>query len=87
MSNEQDWQCYCEDLQGWRKCSFCKTRELRAEEDKVCQSWNWNNTPRECAAEARERDWSVSQVGAAMLRNGFQKSQIAQVLHEMEIGE
>ena len=83
---EADSKCYCDDMM-YRKCIHCQDADDREEERVVCESWNWNYTPRECAVDAKDRGWSSSRLQSAMKAFGFKSDQIAQVAYELEIGE
>ena len=78
--------CYCDET-IYRKCVPCQEKEDRNEEKRICASWNWNSTPRECATEARRLGWSVARTKKAMANFGFKKTNIDQVAYELEIGE
>ena len=83
MTNETETEtdCYCED---WimKECHFCEMARETAEEKRVCQSWSWNCSPRECAEEAYELGWSEERLSAAMKTNGFSERNIKDVLFE-----
>lgn len=73
-------QCYCHDLYFGKQCVHCEEADTQKEEQTVCESWNWNKSPRECALDAHEREWSRNRVGQAMKRFGFKEPQIQAVL-------
>ena len=49
----------------------------------VCESWNWNCSPRECAIEARKLGWSAQKVESAMRNFGFKQKDISAVVREV----
>jgi hypothetical protein len=71
----------------YRLCVPCQEAEDREEERVICDSWNWNCTPRECATDARDRGWGVRRLEFAMKAFGFKPDHIAQVVYELEIEE
>lgn len=74
--------CHCDYYE--HKCTRCQEEQDRAYEHKVCESWNWNCSPRECAEDAKEKGWSKSQIIHAMATFGFKKPEINQVVYEFE---
>ena len=72
-------------------CGSCETerqeKEAKEQAKKVCNHWNWNCTPRECAEEAKELGWSTRTTQQNMERFGFNAEAVSQVVYEMEIGE
>jgi len=78
--------CYCDET-AYRKCAYCKDAEDREEDRSVCESWNWNCTPRECAVDARNRGWDLRRLESAMKAFGYRSDHIAQVIYEFEDAE
>lgn len=78
--------CYCADMSHGR-CVHCVELVEREEERRVCESWNWNCNARECAKDARRREWSQGRLKSAMERFGFSKANVSDVLQEFERDE
>lgn len=76
-------QCYCNDS-SIRKCVYCQDAEDRQQEDRVCSTWNWNCSPRECAEQAIDLGWGRHTIVSAMKRFGFKQSNIDNVIYEFE---
>lgn len=75
--------CYCSET-NHGECSICRDeRELRERIAEV-KSWNWNLSPHECAARARELGWSRGTLEQTMQAAGFKPGAIAEVVYELE---
>ena len=77
--------CYCYD--SIKKCGICRDAKEKEENRKVCEGWNWNCTPRECAQEARDLGWSTWGLKDAMLDFGFSSTHIGDVLFEFGLDD
>lgn len=86
MTESKSSECYCDET-SYRKCVFCQEAQDREDERSVCESWNWNCTPRECAEDARGRGWSVQKLKSAMRAFGYRPDHIANVAYEFAAGE
>ena len=76
--------CYCSYLHG-NTCEVCREQTHKEDARKVCESWNWNCTPRECASEATELEWSRHRLIAAMKDFGFKQAAIEEVVYEFDM--
>ena len=74
--------CYCDEI--YEKCSLCREEDTRKENLKICESWNWNKTPRECATEANLLGWTHYTIKAVMAEFGFKPNHVNEVLYEFE---
>jgi len=76
--------CYCDEMSD-KVCFVCQKQQQREAELKVCEAWNWNCSPRECAYEAFELGWTSRQLVRAMTAFGFREALVQEVLYEFEI--
>lgn len=76
--------CYCIEMDD-SLCAVCQERKQREGDRKVCESWNWNCSPRECAEDAAQRGWTANQIQRAMAEFGFKEASVKEVLHEFYI--
>ena len=83
MSTDSKSCCYCDDS-VYRKCVHCQAIEDREQEQAVCESWNWNCSPRECAKDAKDRGWSLQKLKYAMRAFGYRPDDVAKVVFEFE---
>lgn len=75
--------CYCSNDYD-TICYHCQDAQDKANQQKVCESWNWNRTPRECAEDAFDKGWSLQTLQSAMKTFGFNTQNINQVVDEFE---
>jgi hypothetical protein len=61
-------------------CDYCAHKKAQA----VVSRWNWNCSPRECADEAKNLEWTVRDIRQQMSDFGFNERDIAKVTDEFE---